>query len=108
METEPHRWHNICLKLLLVLNLFDAVSTYIWVSLGYAKEANPIMDYLLSVSPPGFILYKILIVNLGVLLLWRLRERAFCRIITVPVTGVYVAIGIMHLSFIINLLCFTT
>ncbi len=107
MEIERYRWHGLCLKLLLILNLFDAISTYIWVTLGYAKEANPIMDYVLSVSPPGFILYKILIVNLGVLLLWRLKDRLFCRIVTIPVTGVYVGIAMMHLAFIIDLICFT-
>ena len=107
MEIERYHWHNNCLKLLLILNLFDAISTYIWVILGYAEEANPIMDYVLSVSPPGFILYKILIVNLGVLLLWRLQHSLFCRIITLPVVGVYTGIAFIHLSFIINLICFT-
>ena len=102
MKTNQHQWHNNCLKSLLVLNLFDAVCTYVWVVMGYAKEANPIMDYVLSVSPPGFILYKILIVNLGVLLLWRLQDRLFCRIATVPVLGIYIGIAFIHVAFIIN------
>lgn len=108
MNINKYRWHDNCLKLLLVLNLFDAVCTYIWVGLGYAKEANPIMDYVLSVSPPGFILYKIFIVNLGVLLLWRLQDQVFSRVVTVPVLGVYIAIAAIHLTFIIDLICFTT
>jgi hypothetical protein len=107
MNNEPHQWHSNCLKSLLVLNLFDAICTYFWVACGLAEEANPIMAYILTVSPPGFILYKILIVNLSVLLLWRLRSRLFCRIVTIPVTAVYVGIAMIHVSFIMKLLYFT-
>jgi hypothetical protein len=104
MEIRKYPWHNVCLKLLLVLNLFDAVCTYIWVVMGYANEANPLMDYVLSISPTGFVLYKIIIVNLGVLLLWRLRRKIFCRAITVPVVGIYIGIAFIHAAFIVRCL----
>ena len=107
MSTQEHQWHITCLKSLLVLNLFDAICTYIWVTLGYAEEANPLMDYIISIHPPSFILYKVIMVSLGVLLLWRLREKLFCRIATIPATIVYAAVGVIHTGFIINL-CFTT
>ena len=102
MKIREHQGHRVGLKLLLILNLFDAICTYIWVMMGYAKEANPLMDYVISASPGGFILYKIVIVNLGVLLLWRFRKKTFCRVITIPVIGVYVAITFIHMRFIIQ------
>lgn len=103
MSIQEHRWHTACLKSLLVLNLFDAVCTFIWVTMGYAKEANPLMDYIISTHPPAFILYKVTIVSLGVLLLWRLRDQLFCRIATIPALAVYAAVGIIHASFIVKL-----
>ena len=103
MGIQEHRWHTTFLKSLLVLNLFDAICTFIWVTMGYAEEANPLMDYIISTHPPMFILYKVTIVSLGVLLLWRLRDQAFCRIATVPALAVYVAVGIIHATFIVKL-----
>lgn len=34
--------------LVVVINLFDAVSTHILISEGYAEELNPIMDYIIQ------------------------------------------------------------
>lgn len=100
MENIKYGWHVFCLKALLVLNLLDAVFTYTWVTLGYAKEANPLMDYVISISPPGFILYKVLVVSLCVILLWRLQERWLCRALTIPLLVLYVWVMGMHISFL--------
>ena len=104
MGVEKYRWHTICLKSLLILNLFDAVCTYIFVKEGLATELNPFMAWVLEDYSPIFILYKVTVVSLGVLLLWRLQHKLFCRIMTIPATVIYAVVGIIHLSFIGHLL----
>lgn len=59
---------------LLLLNLLDAVFTLVWVEAGIAKEANLLLEGILSQSAMGFMLVKLTLVSLGVLLLWRHRE----------------------------------
>jgi hypothetical protein len=59
----------------LVLNLFDAVFTLIYVRLGLAREANPFMQGALGKSPIEFMLLKLGLVSLCVLLLARVREQ---------------------------------
>jgi uncharacterized membrane protein YpjA len=100
METEDSGWNVSCLKALLVLNLLDAVFTYIWVSLGLAEEANPLMEFVISFSPTAFILYKVLVVNLCVWLLWRTRAQMLCKVLCIPLTCIYVGILLLHLSFL--------
>ena len=60
---------------LVVLNLLDAVFTLVWVEAGIAKEANLLLEGILSQSAIGFMLVKMALVSLGVLLLWRHRDR---------------------------------
>ena len=96
------KFQSICLKLLLVLNLLDAIFTYVWVSLGLAKEANPLMDYLISYSPTVFLVYKVLIVNLGVFILWRGKDKLLCKVLIVPLTGLYLWVLGIHLTFLIS------
>ena len=49
--------------------------TIAWVESGRATEINPLMDLLIGIHPVLFMVTKILLVNLGALLLWRFRER---------------------------------
>ena len=103
MDGKKYYWHNLCLKLLAVFNLLDALFTYVWVSLGYAQESNPLMDYLISISAPGFILYKVILVNLCIFILWRFSYAKLCRILVVPLTLVYAWVMYIHLSFVLVL-----
>lgn len=59
---------------ILVLNVFDAVTTWYLVGHGYATEVNPLMGALLSNSACAFFLGKTLLVLLGVVMLWLRRE----------------------------------
>jgi len=93
--------HELALKVLIILNLIDACATIGWVESELAYEANPLMAHLLSISPSLFLFYKILLVNLGIALLWIYRERAFARLVTIPVVAIYVAIDVYHLVNII-------
>jgi len=103
MKKENSGWSVTCLKSLLVLNLLDAIFTYIWVSLGLAEEANPLMDFVISLSPTGFILYKVFIVNLCVLLLWRMREQRLCKVLCVPLVCVYAYVFLIHILFLADI-----
>lgn len=103
MKEEDSGWNIICLKALLVLNLLDAVFTYVWVSLGLAEEANPLMDIIISFSPTAFIIYKVFVVNICVLLLWKVRAQRLCKILCMPLAMVYLWVLIVHLSFLVEL-----
>jgi len=58
-----------------VLNVADAVLTLHWIFGGHAAEANPLMDRLIHMDPTVFMTTKLMLVALGSVLLWRLRER---------------------------------
>ena len=72
---EGARWLRTIVVAVIVLNLFDAVLTLIWVQLGVATEANLLLEGVLSRSAVLFMLVKMSLVSLGVGLLWRQRAR---------------------------------
>ena len=69
------RWLKGFIAAIFILNVIDGVLTVFWVVSGQASEANPLMDELLNLSPPLFMLGKLSLVGLGSVLLWRHRER---------------------------------
>jgi len=68
-------WLRTAVLLVLVLNLADAVFTMLWVETGIATEANVLLRDLIERSAVSFAAAKIGLVSLGVLLLWRQRQR---------------------------------
>ncbi len=87
------------LRILLMLNLFDALATLFWVEAGLATEANPVMAQALNLGPGLFILSKITLVSLAVGLLWRHRDRSFARISAVPLGVLYAGVAGSHVGF---------
>ena len=78
--TSERRWQPpSVLRLLVVavvlLNLLDAVFTLVWVESGVATEANLLLEAILSRSAIAFVVVKMSLVSMGVLLLWRQRQR---------------------------------
>ncbi len=67
-------WTQMWIATLVVLNGIDGVLTLCWVLSNRAGEANPLMDVLIQTHPLLFMLVKLALVNLGALLLWRLRK----------------------------------
>jgi hypothetical protein len=59
----------------LVMNLLDGVLTLVWIALGTASEANPLLAQLAHQQPVLFMGVKTALVALGSLLLWRHRKR---------------------------------
>jgi hypothetical protein len=75
------------LRLLVWLNVLDTVLTVIVISLKWATETNPIMDYFLQQGPIIFGLGKLTLTIGGSLLLWKGRKHrwslpgaAFCTL----------------------------
>jgi|TARA_Y100000310_G_C20700775_1_gene829659 hypothetical protein len=92
------------LKLILIMNLVDALATLLWIRLGIAEEDNPIMEFVLEINESAFILIKTALVVLSIFLLWRMKDFASARILTIPVFLIYSYVTILHLSAALNVL----
>jgi hypothetical protein len=80
----------------LLLNLFDAVATLVWVNLGIAHEANELLAHLLDRNAVLFMAVKLALVFLGVGLLWRRRERRLAVFGLVLALVAYASLGLYH------------
>ena len=87
------------LKVILVLNLIDAIATYYWVHHEFATEANPFMRQWIYMGPHAFILFKIALVSAGVCSLWVFREHILSRVLCIPVFILYLMVFFMHCAF---------
>jgi hypothetical protein len=83
---------------IIVLNLVDAVFTLLYTGVGLASEGNPLMDQVLRESPTMFMAVKLALVSLGVLMLWRLRQRRAAAVGLVASAGAYSMLALYHLS----------
>ena len=88
------------IKAILVLNLIDAVLTLIWVTGGYAYEANPLLRHWIETSPLVFVIGKLALVGLGSLILWRYRHRRLAVITVFLAFIVYYALLLWHLRLL--------
>ena len=73
---EHFRWLRGMVATLVLLNALDGVLTIVWIESGHFTETNPLMDLLISTDPVLFISVKLLLVYLGIVLLWRHRNKA--------------------------------
>jgi hypothetical protein len=83
---------NLVFWLLLALwvfNIADLVLTRRALSLGVAREANHVMAYFLAAGLLPAVIFKVGIVTLGVLLLWRLRRHAATLMVTAGLASAY-------------------
>jgi hypothetical protein len=83
---------------LLLSNLLDAALTLCAVEFGDAVEANPLMAALLAHGPLVFVVVKHLLVSLGLVLLWRFRERPLARAGAWLVLPIYPALVMYEVS----------
>jgi hypothetical protein len=96
---EHFHWLHGIVKTVLVLNLLDALFTLVWVRAGLAREANPLIDWLVEEHAVGFVLVKLGLVGLGSWLLWRRRERPAAAIAIVAAFLTYYLILLYHLQY---------
>jgi hypothetical protein len=94
------RWLQGVVKVILVLNLLDAVFTLLWVWAGLAREANPLLRDLVQHSPVAFAASKLALVGLGSLLLWHWRERPLAVVAIFVAFLAYYALLLAHVGFL--------
>jgi hypothetical protein len=91
---------NFLFFYIFVLNLADAVLTHYSVGNKLATEQNPLMDYLLEISPSLFYICKLILVVLGLVLLKRLGRSPGTQFALVLCAAVYTWIMTVHYSIL--------
>ena len=101
MNTKMHFYSFV---VLFIFNLFDAFATFHWVTIGAAKELNPIAAYLLAVDPVLFLVVKCFLGSLSLVVLWLLRQEypRIIQIVSVIWFIVYLLIMAFHIKFILD------
>jgi Domain of unknown function (DUF5658) len=92
---------NLVFWLLLALwvfNIADLVLTRRALRLGMAREANRVMAYFLAAGLLPAVVFKVGIVTLGALLLWRLRRHAATLMVTAGLASAY-ALVVLYQAF---------
>lgn len=106
-KARPSESRDRLLLLLLVelsaLNVADLALTRYALWLGFATESNNIMDYFLSAGTLPALLFKVGIVSLGALLLWRLRAYVVATVAAALVTGVFAAVVVYQVLWVLSL-----
>jgi hypothetical protein len=106
--TQQHfRWLHGIIKIVLLLNLMDAIFTLFWVKAGLATEANILLQSTVDEHPVAFVTIKLTLVSLGSLLLWKRRDHPLAVVGSFVVFLVYYYLLLYHLqyfSFIIRLI----
>lgn len=77
---------------LWILNTADLLLTRYSLWLGFAKESNGIMDYFFRSGTVPAVAFKIGIVTVGALLLWRLRHYRTALLAAALLTCVFAAV----------------
>jgi hypothetical protein len=106
---QQFRWLLGIVKVVLALNLLDAIFTLIWVNAGLAREANPLLAEIVRNHPVGFASVKLALVMGGSFLLWRYRSRPLAVVgifVTFLVYYLLLLYHIGYLSFVVGALLF--
>ncbi len=88
---------------LWVLNAADLLLTHYSLWLGFATESNGVMAYFLHEGTLVAAVFKIGIVSVGALLLWRVRRRPSALVAAVALTAVFAAVVAYQVIWIASL-----
>jgi hypothetical protein len=108
-RTKPHpsESRDRLLLLLLVelwlLNVADLALTRYAMWLGFATESNDVMDFFLSAGTVPALAFKVGIVTLGSLLLWRLRAYRVATVAAALLTGVFATVVAYQVLWVLSL-----
>jgi len=108
-KTLPHpsEARDQVLLLLLIelwlLNVADLALTRYGMWLGFATESNGIMDFFLRAGTVPALAFKVGIVTVGALLLWRLRVYRVATVAAVLVAGVFAAVVAYQVLWVLSL-----
>ena len=86
--------------LLLLLNLADALFTSVYLHLGVAEEANPLMRMAWEASPLTFMVVKLSVVSAGLFVLCLSRGTKMAEWALKASVGVYAVLLAWHLAFL--------
>ena len=98
------KFKNI-LVAIVALNLFDAIATLTWINLGFAEEANPLMEPLISYCPLCFIAVKMAIVVTVCLFLWKERDNSYTFAASKIVFSAYTLLAMWHMVGFYKMFC---
>lgn len=88
---------SVLILIILVLNTYDAFSTYIMVKSGVIEEANPVMAYWIDVNPWVFFIVKCLfLVPLCLILLFKNKENNLSKLGVIVLFILFTAVTMMH------------
>jgi len=88
---------------LWLLNVADLALTRYAMWLGFATESNGVMDFFLRAGTAQALAFKIGIVTIGALLLWRLRDHRSAAFAAVLLTGVLAAVVSYQVFWVLSL-----
>ena len=87
---------------LWVLNVADLLLTRYSLWLGFAKESNGVMDYFFQSGTLPSTAFKVGIVTVGTLLLWRLRNYRAALFAAVLLTGIFAAVVVYQALWVLS------
>ena len=93
----------VLLAELWMLNVADLALTRYAMWLGFATESNGVMDYFLRAGTVPALAFKVGIVTVGALLLWRLRHYRAAAFAAVLLTGVLAAVVAYQVFWVLSL-----
>jgi len=88
---------------LWVLNVADLLLTHYVLWLGFATEENGVMRYFLHEGTLTATVFKIGIVSVGALLLWRVRHRPAALVAAALLAAVFAAVVAYQAAWILSL-----
>ncbi len=105
--SRPSEARDRLLLLLLIelwmLNVADLALTRYAMWLGFATESNGVMDYFLRAGTLPTLLFKVGIVSLGALLLWRLPSYTVATVAAALMAGVFAAVVAYQVLWVLSL-----
>ena len=87
---------------LWILNIADLLLTRYSLWLGFAKESNGVMDYFFRSGTAPTLVFKIGVVTVGALLLWRLRHYSTALFAAALLTGVFTAVVVYQTLWVLS------
>lgn len=106
VETAKNEGYN-SLKLLIFLNLFDGIVTYIGLHFGFYVELNKMLNMIFNISKTIFILIKIIIPTIVLIVLLMNISTSISKLTKMVIyfgNSVYSILCIYHIVLIIKLI----
>ncbi len=97
------RFLLLLLVQLWLLNVADLALTRHAMWLGFATESNDIMDFFLRAGTAQALAFKLGIVTVGAVLLWRLRAHRSATVAAVLLTAVLAAVVTYQVWWVLSL-----